>query len=94
MKWSLSLSQVLGDKEWGHSNSFNTTAFNKSTGYPGPLFDFYNHVSAPATVMIARLLTYIVKDYPVGVQHGARFSRGIMSWAAASESHAMVEGMS
>ena len=30
------LSEVLADKTWGHSYSPTQTAFNKSTGYPGP----------------------------------------------------------
>jgi len=35
------LSDVLTDKEWGHSYSPTQTAFNKSTGYPEPLFIYF-----------------------------------------------------
>ena len=39
------LSEVLADKEWGHSYSPVQTAFNKSTGYPEPLFVYFEKVS-------------------------------------------------
>jgi len=35
------LSEVLADKAWGHSYSPTQTAFNKYTGYPGPLFIYF-----------------------------------------------------
>ena len=38
------LSEVLADKAWGHSYSPTQTAFNKSTGYPEPLFIYYQKV--------------------------------------------------
>ena len=38
------LSEVLADKEWGHSYSPIQTAFNKATGYPGPLFIYFEKV--------------------------------------------------
>jgi hypothetical protein len=40
------LSEVLADKEWGHSYSPTQTAFNKSTGYPETLFDYFEKVNA------------------------------------------------
>ena len=39
------LSEVLADKTWGHSYSPTQTAFNKSTGYPEPLFIYYEKVN-------------------------------------------------
>ena len=40
------LSDVLADKEWGHSYSPTQTAFNKSTGYPEPLFVYFEKVNS------------------------------------------------
>ena len=39
------LSEVLADKEWGHSYSPTQTAFNKSTGYTEPLFVYFEKVN-------------------------------------------------
>ena len=39
------LSEVLADKKWGHSYSPTQTAFNKSTGYPEPLFVYFEKVN-------------------------------------------------
>ena len=39
------LSEVLADKTWGHSYSPTQTAFNRSTGYPEPLFIYYEKVN-------------------------------------------------
>ncbi|KAH9483231.1 3-O-methyltransferase 2 [Psilocybe cubensis] len=40
-KSTVLLSDVLADKEWGHSYAPNHTAFNKYTGFPDPLFVYY-----------------------------------------------------
>ena len=39
------LSEVLADKAWGHSYSPTQTAFNKSTGYPEPVFIYLEKVN-------------------------------------------------
>ena len=39
------LSEVLADKEWGHSYSPSQTAFNKFTGYPEPYFAYLEKVN-------------------------------------------------
>jgi hypothetical protein len=44
-KAAVLLSEVLGDKAWGHSYAPTQTAFNKSTGYPEPLFIYYEKVN-------------------------------------------------
>ena len=44
-KAAVLLSEVLRDKAWGHSYSPTQTAFNKSTGFPEPLFIYYEKVN-------------------------------------------------
>ena len=39
------LSDVLADKAWGHSYSPTQTAFNKSTGYPDPIFIYFEKMN-------------------------------------------------
>jgi hypothetical protein len=40
-KSTILLSDVLADKEWGHSYAPNHTTFNKCSGYPDPLFVYF-----------------------------------------------------
>ena len=44
-KSAVLLSEVLADKAWGHSYSPTQTAFNKHTGYPGPMFMYFEKVN-------------------------------------------------
>ena len=44
IKSNVLLSDVLADKEWGHSYAANQTAFNKYANYPDPLFIYYDKV--------------------------------------------------
>ncbi|KAF9544584.1 S-adenosyl-L-methionine-dependent methyltransferase [Agrocybe pediades] len=41
MKSNVLLSDVLADKEWGHSYATNQTAFNKYANYPDPVFVYF-----------------------------------------------------
>ena len=44
-KSAVLLSEVLADKAWGHSYAANQTAFNKYSGYPEPLFIYFEKVN-------------------------------------------------
>ena len=45
-KSTVLLSEILADKAWSHSYSPTQTAFNKYSGYPDPLFIYYEKVNA------------------------------------------------
>ena len=44
-KSAVLLSEVLADKAWGHSYVANQTAFNKYSGYPEPMFIYFEKVN-------------------------------------------------
>ena len=44
-KSAVLLSEVLADKAWGHSYAANQTAFNKYSGYPEPMFIYFEKVN-------------------------------------------------
>ncbi|PPR07611.1 hypothetical protein CVT24_004164 [Panaeolus cyanescens] len=67
------LAEILGDKDTGHSFSPHKTAFNKYSGFPGTLFEYFEGGT------------------PEGAERGARFGIGLMGWAEASDSDAVVE---
>ncbi|PPQ70231.1 hypothetical protein CVT24_013089 [Panaeolus cyanescens] len=68
-----SLTDVLGDKEWGHSFSPKHTAFNRYSQFPGSLFEYFEGGT------------------PKGSEVGARFGRGMVAWAQAFDSEAVID---
>jgi len=45
-KSAVLLSEVLADKDWGHSYSATQAAFNKYSGYPEPFFIYLEKVNS------------------------------------------------
>ncbi|KAF9563367.1 S-adenosyl-L-methionine-dependent methyltransferase [Agrocybe pediades] len=55
VKVNVLLPDVLEDPDWGHSYSSSRTAFNKYTGYPGSMFDYYQNDKPKGALSGARL---------------------------------------
>ena len=45
-KSAVLISDLLADKEWGHSYAANHSPFNKYSGYPEPIFTYFEKVNS------------------------------------------------
>ena len=94
MKSAVLLSEVFQDKEWGPSYAPNQAAFNKYSGYPEPLFKYYEGVRFKKSSDLCCGELRRFKATPRGAELGVRFGVGMAAWSAAIDANSVITGIS
>ena len=74
---------VLTDKEWGHSDAPHHTAFNRNTGYPLSLFDYYSGEVRRKKIQTLYVMLIFCRIH----LWAPNFERGLGSACRVGESH-------